>query len=42
MDVSPMSLQMIVPRANEATQVQHKRNQQVNVQQSFAELREKS
>ena len=42
MDVSPMSLQMIVPRANEATQVQHNLNQQVNVQQSFAELRDKS
>lgn len=42
MDVSPMSLQMIVPRANEATQVQHNLNQQVNVQQNFAELRDKS
>ena len=42
MDVSPMSLQMVVPRANDAAQVQHNLNQQVNVQQSFAELRDKA
>ncbi|MGN0941091.1 MAG: hypothetical protein ACI4OA_05240 [Selenomonadaceae bacterium] len=36
MDVSPMSLQIMVPRANEVTQVQHNLNQQTNIAQDFA------
>ncbi|MBQ9364245.1 MAG: hypothetical protein IJT82_00595 [Schwartzia sp.] len=39
MDVSPMSLQMVVPRANEASQVQHNLNHQTNVAQDFAMLK---
>ncbi len=40
MDVNPISLQMVVPRATDASQVQHNLNQQANVQQEFAMLRE--
>lgn len=35
MDVSPISMQMIVPRTNDATQVQHHLNQQTNTEQAF-------
>ena len=42
MDVSPISLQMVVPRTNDASQVQHNLNQQVNVQQEFASMREEA
>ncbi len=40
MDINPISLQMVVPRTTEAGQVQHNLNQQGNVQQEFAMLRE--
>ena len=40
MDVNPISLQMVVPRATDAGQVQHNLNQQPNVQQQFAMERE--
>ncbi|MBQ9377088.1 MAG: hypothetical protein IJU05_04720 [Schwartzia sp.] len=42
MDVNPISLQMVVPRATDASQVQHNLNQQANVQQEFAMLREQT
>ena len=42
MDVSPMSLQMVVPRATDAGQVQHNLNQQVNIQQNFSEIRDRA
>ncbi len=42
MDINPISLQMVVPRTTEAGQVQHNLNQQGNVQQEFAMLRENS
>jgi hypothetical protein len=41
MDVTPMSLQAIVPRTSEATQVQHNMNQQSAVQQDFQAVRDK-
>jgi hypothetical protein len=40
MDVNPISLQMVVPRATDAGQVQHNLNQQPNMQQQFAMERE--
>ena len=40
MDVNPISLQMVVPRATDAGQVQHNLNQQPNMQQQFAVARE--
>ena len=40
MDVNPISLQMVVPRATDASQVQHNLNQQPNMQQQFAMARE--
>ena len=40
MDVNPISLQMVVPRATDAGQVQHNLNQQPNMQQQFAMARE--
>lgn len=42
MDVSPMSMQMVVPRAAGASEVQHNLNQQINLQQDFEALREKN
>lgn len=41
MDVTPMSLQAIVPRTSEATQVQHNMNQQSAVQQDYQAVRDK-
>ncbi len=40
MDINPISLQMVVPRATDAGQVQHNLNQQPNMQQQFAMARE--
>ena len=40
MDINPISLQMVVPRATDAGQVQHNLNQQPNVLQEFAMARE--
>ncbi len=40
MDVSPMSLQMVFPRATEAGQVQHNLNQAGALQQEFETLRQ--
>ena len=40
MDINPISLQMVVPRATDAGQVQHNLNQQPNMQQQFAMSRE--
>lgn len=42
MDITPISLQMVMPRATDASQVQHNLNQQVNVQQEFAMAREQA
>lgn len=41
MDVTPMSLQAIIPRTSEATQVQHNMNQQSALQQDFQAVRDK-
>jgi hypothetical protein len=40
MDINPISLQMVVPRTTDAGQVQHNLNQQPNVQQELAMMRE--
>jgi len=40
MDVSPMSLQMVFPRATEAGQVQHNLNQAAALQQEFETVRQ--
>ena len=42
MDINPISLQMVVPRATDAGQVQHNLNQQPNIQQEFAMMREQA
>ena len=42
MDVTPMSLQMVVPRATEASQVQHNLNQAANLQQQFETMRQEA
>ncbi len=42
MEITPVSMQMVVPRTTEASQVQHNLNQEVNVQQDFAMLREQA
>ncbi len=42
MDINPISLQMVVPRATDAGQVQHNLNQQPNMQQDFAMMREQA
>lgn len=42
MDVSPMSLQMVVPRSAEVGQVQSNLNQQVNIQQDFQAIEQKA
>jgi hypothetical protein len=39
MDLSPMNLQIIVPKATEVSQVQHNINQQAVVQQDFEMVR---
>lgn len=41
MDVTPMSLQMVVPHSTEVGQVQHNMNQAGAVQQDFEALRQK-
>ena len=40
MDINPISLQMVAPRSTDAGQVQHNLNQQPNVQQEFAMMRD--
>ena len=40
MDVSPMSLQMVFPRATEAGQVQHNLNHAAALQQEFETVRQ--
>jgi hypothetical protein len=42
MDVNPMSMQMVVPRAAGASEVQHNLNQQLALQQDFEALRGKN
>ncbi|MCI6084792.1 hypothetical protein [Selenomonas sp.] len=41
MDVTPMSMQMVVPRVSDAAQVQQNLNQAAAMQQDFEALREK-
>lgn len=41
MDVTPMSLQMVVPHSTEVGQIQHNMNQAGALQQSFETLKEK-
>ena len=41
MDVTPMSLQMMVPRAADATQVQHNLNQANAMQSDFQAIKQK-
>lgn len=41
MDVTPMSLQMVVPHSTEVGQIQHNMNQAGALQQSFETLQEK-
>ena len=40
MDISPMSMQMIFPRAADAGQVQHNLNQQSALQNSYAQVQQ--
>ena len=42
MDVTPMSMQMVVPRVSDAQQVQQNLNQAGALQQDFEALREKA
>ena len=42
MDVTPVSLQMIVPRATEVGQIQHNLNQAASLQQDFESMREQA
>jgi hypothetical protein len=42
MDVTPLSMQMVVPRVSDAQQVQHNFNQASAMQQDFEALREKA
>lgn len=42
MDISPMSLQAVVPKSSEVTQMQHNMNQQAAVQQDFEAIRQKA
>ncbi|MFA6850019.1 MAG: hypothetical protein WCS30_06670 [Selenomonadaceae bacterium] len=42
MDLSPMNLQVMIPRSNDASQVQHNLNQQTAVQQDFEMIRQKA
>ena len=41
MDVTPMSMQMVFPRASEASQVQHNLNHAAGLQQEFETMRQK-
>ena len=41
MDVTPMSMQMVVPRVSDAAQVQQNLNQAAALQQDFEAVREK-
>ena len=41
MNVTPISMQMVVPQATEAGQVQHNLNQAGALQQSFEDVRQK-
>ena len=41
MDVTPVSMQMIIPRAADATQVQHNLNHAAAMQQDFETMRQK-
>lgn len=41
MNVTPLSMQMVVPQSTEAGQVQHNLNQAGALQQSFEDLRQK-
>jgi dihydroxyacid dehydratase/phosphogluconate dehydratase len=42
MDVNPMSMQMVVPRAAGASEVQHNLNQQMALQQDYEALKGKN
>ena len=42
MDVTPLSMQMVVPRVSDAQQVQHNLTQASSMQQDFEALREKA
>jgi len=42
MDVSPMNLQIMVPKSTEVGQLQHNMNQQSAVQQDFEAIRQKA
>ena len=42
MDVTPLSMEMVVPRVSDAQQVQHNLNQASAMQQDFEALREKA
>ncbi len=41
MDITPMSMQMVFPRAADATQVQHNLNHAAALQQDFETMRQK-
>ena len=41
MDITPVSIQMIYPTANEASNVQHNLNHATNLQQDFEALKQK-
>ena len=41
MDITPMSMQMVIPRTSETTQVQHNLNQQAAVQQDYQAVQDK-
>lgn len=41
MNITPMNLQMVIPQATEASQVQHNLNQAGALQQSFEDVRQK-
>lgn len=42
MDLTPMNLQVMIPRANDAGQIQHNMNQQSAVQEDFQAIRQKA
>ena len=41
MDITPVSMQMVYPTANEASNVQHNLNHATNLQQDFEALKQK-
>ena len=41
MDITPMSMQMVIPRATDATQVQHNLNHAASAQHEFETMRQK-